>query len=353
MDKTVLNTMVINTLDQPLFLGESLSLQRYDKCKYEQFLDLFKKQFEFIWRPEEINISKDSGDFKKLSEYEKFIFISNLKFQTLLDSVIARGIPCVTQYVSCPELEACMNIWAAFETIHSYSYTYIIKNVFADPSFIMDNILTDPEILKRAESIRLSYDALNQKFEKESDLKKQIYLTLININVLEGLRFYVSFACSLAFKQNQKMCGNAAIIELIRRDEGVHLAITQNILKILREVSSEGFQSTIKSCENEAVNIFLEAAKEEKEWATYLFKDGGLIGLNEKILHQYIEYLTDNRLQGVGLPPQFGAKNPISWLDMDSKNKQPMPQEIEITSYKIGASVNDIDSMDFSFMDLK
>lgn len=348
MKKTVLNTLVINTLDQPLFLGESLSLQRYDKCKYEEFLNLFKKQWEFIWRPEEISISKDSGDFKQLSEYEKFIFTSNLKFQTLLDSVIARGIPCVIQYVSCPELEACMNTWAAFENLHSYSYTYIIQNIYANPSEIMDNVLTDPEILKRAEAVKSSYDALNEKFDKEKDLKKQIYLTLINTNALEGLRFYVSFACALAFKQNQKMCGNAAIIELIRRDEGIHLAITQNILKILREVKSEGFQEIIKECEQEAINIFLEAAKEEKEWATYLFKDGGLIGLNEKILHQYIEYLTDNRLNGIGLPIQFGTKNPISWLDMDSKNKQPMPQEVEITSYKVGASISDIDEMDFS-----
>jgi len=212
----------------------------------------------------------------------------------------------------------------------------------------MDNVLTDPEILKRAESVKSSYDNLNNRFEKEKDLRKQIYITLINVNVLEGLRFYVSFACALAFKQNQKMCGNAAIIELIRRDEGVHLAITQNILKILREVKSEGFQEIIKECEKEAIDIFLEAAEEEKSWATYLFKDGGIIGLNEKILHQYIEYLTDNRLQGVGLPTQFNTKNPINWLDMDSKNKQPAAQETEITSYKIGASVNDIDSMDFS-----
>ena len=348
MIKTVLNTMVVDTTKQPLFLGEGLSLQRYDKCRYEEFLMLFKKQLEFFWRPEEISISKDRGDFKLLSDYEKFIFTSNLKFQTLLDSVIARGIPCVTQYVSSPELEACMNVWTVFETLHSYSYTYLIQNIFADPSEIMDNVLTDPEILKRAESVRLSYDALNKQFEKEKDLKKQIYLTLVNINALEGLRFYVSFACALAFKQNQKMCGNAAIIELIRRDEGIHLAITQNILKILREVSSEGFQDTIKENEQNAINVFLEAAKEEKEWATYLFKDGGLIGLNEKILHQYIEYLTDNRLQGIGLPAQFNTKNPISWLDMDSKNKQPMPQEVEITSYKVGASVKDIDSMDFS-----
>jgi ribonucleoside-diphosphate reductase beta chain len=349
--KTVLNTMVVDTTKQPLFLGEPLSLQRYDKCKYEQFLDLFKKQLGFIWRPEEISISKDRGDFKQLSDYEKFIFTSNLKFQTLLDSVIARGIPCVTQYVSCPELEACMNIWAAFETLHSYSYTYIIQNVFSNPSEIMDSVLADPEILKRAESVKTSYDLLNTKFGKEADLRKQIYMTLININVLEGLRFYVSFACALAFKQNQKMCGNAAIIELIRRDEGVHLAITQNILKILRENKEEGFMGTVKKCEDEAIETFIRAAAEEKEWASYLFGDRGLIGLNEKILHQYIEYLTDNRLVGVGLPAHFGTKNPISWLDMETKNRQPMPQEIEVTSYKIGASLNDVGNMDFSFME--
>lgn len=350
MNKTILNTNIVNTLDQPLFLGEGLSIQRYDKCKYEVFLDLFKKQLEFFWRPEEVNLTKDRADFKLLSEYEKFIFTSNLKFQTMMDSVIARGIPCVLQYVSCPELEVCMNVWATFESLHSYSYTYLIQNVFSNPSEIMDSILEDPEILKRAESVVRSYDALNNKFKSENDLRKQIYLTLININVLEGLRFYVSFACALAFEQNKKMTGNGKIIEFIKRDEGQHLAITQNIIKILRKNPDEGFQETIKSSEKDAISIFIDAAEEEKQWASYLFKDGGLIGLNEKILHQYIEYLTDTRLSGVGLPMQFGTKNPINWLNTDSTKKQPAPQEQEITSYKIGASINDTDDMDFSFM---
>jgi len=346
--KTILNTKIVDTLKQPLFLGEGLSLQRYDKCKYDVFLDLFKRQLEFFWRPEEINLIKDRADFKNLSDHEKFIFTSNLKFQTLLDSVIARGIPCLTQYVSCPELEACMNVWAAFENLHSYSYTYLILNVFANPSEVMDSILEDKEILARAESVRKSYDDLNKKFASEKDLRKQIYLTLIAINILEGLRFYVSFACALAFEQNKKMTGNAKIIELIKRDEGQHLAITQNIIKILRNNASEGFVSVIESCENDAVQMFLDAVNEEKAWATYLFKDGGLIGLNEKIVHQYIEWLADSRMSVLGLPKQFGTKNPINWLNNNSDNKQPAPQEQEITSYKVAASTNDLNSIDFS-----
>lgn len=349
--KTILNTITVDTLKQPLFLGEDLSLQRYDRCKYDIFLDLFKKQLGFFWRPEEISLTKDRADFKNLSENEKFIFTSNLKFQTMMDSVISRGIPCVMQYVSSPELEACMKIWEAFETIHSYAYTYLILNVFANPSTVMDSVLEDQEILARAKSVARSYDALNESFKDQTDLRRQIYLTLININVLEAIRFYVSFACALAFEQNKKMCGNAQIIKLIRRDEAAHISITQNILKILRKQSSENFQDIIKECENEAVKIFLEAADEEKQWASYLFKDGGLIGLNEKIMHQYIEYLVDVRLEGVDLPKQFGTKNPINWLEIDSKKQQVAPQEQEVISYKVAESVNDVDSMDFSFLE--
>jgi len=348
---TVLNKKIVDTLEQPLFLGEGLSLQRYDKNRYPIFIDLYTKQREFNWNPEEINLTKDRADYKDLTESEKFIFTSNLKFQTMMDSVIARGIPNVRQYVSCPELEACMTEWERFETLHSFSYTYLIKNVYAEPSKIMDSVLEDPEILKRADSVCSSYDALEKKFRDENNLRKQIYLTLVDINVLEGVRFYVSFACALAFEQNAKMCGNAKIIDLIKRDEGVHISITQNIINILRKEKSEGFQEIIKESEEEAIKIFLSAASEEKEWASYLFKDGGLIGLNEHILHQYIEWLTDTRLNNLGLPKQFNTKNPISWLGMDSKKRQVAPQEQEVTSYKIGASVNDVDDMDFNFME--
>lgn len=352
--QTILNKTNVDYLNQPLFLGEDLSLQRYDRFKYPVFFDLYKKQLEFFWRPEEIELKKDRNDFKDnniMSDNERFIFTSNLKYQTMMDSVICRGVPTLQEFVSNPELEACMNVWQFFEQIHSYSYTYIIKNVYSDPSEVLDSCLTDKEILKRAEVAIKEYDTLNKiaKGKSIKDVQKQIYLTLISINILEAIRFYVSFVCAFAFAENKKMIGNADIVKLIKRDEALHLYNTQEILKILVNVKEEGFTETASECEEQACQMFESAAHEEKEWASYLFKDGSIIGLNETVLHQYIDWLCHSRRKAIGLPYDNGYKNPISgWTDpwMNSEAVQVAPQEHEITSYKIGASKNDIEDLD-------
>lgn len=352
--KTILNKKNVDYSKQPLFLGEDLALQRYDKFKYPVFFDLFKKQMEFFWRPEEIELKKDRSDFKNdniMSENERFIFTSNLKYQTMMDSVICRGVPTLLEYVSNSELEACMKAWEFFEQIHSYSYTYIIKNVYNDPSEVLDSCLTDKEILKRADVAIKEYDALSSFAKKGSTkgLKKQIYLTLVSINILEAVRFYVSFICAFAFAENKKMIGNADIVKLIKRDEALHLYSTQEILKVLHSVEDEGFTQVAKECEELACGMFDSAAREEKEWASYLFKDGSIIGLNETVMHQYIDWLCQSRRKIIGLPYETGLKNPISgWTEpwLNSQAVQVAPQEHEITSYKIGASKNDLDDMD-------
>lgn len=352
--QTILNKTNVDYVNQPLFLGEDLSLQRYDRFKYPVFFDLYKKQLEFFWRPEEIELKKDRNDFKDnniMSDNERFIFTSNLKYQTMMDSVICRGVPTLQEFVSNPELEACMNVWQFFEQIHSYSYTYVIKNVYSDPSEVLDSCLTDKEILKRADVAIKEYDTLNKiaKGKSHKYIKKQIYLTLISINILEAIRFYVSFVCAFAFAENKKMIGNADIVKLIKRDEALHLYNTQEILKILINVKEEGFTETASECEEQACKMFESAAHEEKEWASYLFKDGSIIGLNETVLHQYIDWLCHSRRKAIGLPYDNGYKNPISgWTDpwMNSEAVQVAPQEHEITSYKIGASKNDIEDLD-------
>ena len=288
---TVFNKKSVDTTTQPLFLGEPLGLQRYDRFKYPIFWDLYNKQVEFFWRPEEIELKKDRADFQTLTDNEKFIFTSNLKYQTMLDSVICRGVPTLLEHVSNPELEACLNVWGFFEQIHSTSYSYIIKNVYADPSSVFDSTLKDKEILKRAESAIEDYNKLS--YGQYDDIKEQLYMTLISINILEAIRFYVSFICSFAFAKNKKMIGNADIIRLIKRDEAIHLYNTQTILNILKDEKSEGFQGVVKKCHDDAIAMFERAANEEKEWASYLFKDGSLIGLNETTLHGYIEWLDD------------------------------------------------------------
>lgn len=348
---TVINKINVDTTTQPLFLGEDLALQRYDKHKYEIFFKLFRDQLEFIWTPEEISLIKDRNDFKGLTDTEQFIFLSNLRFQTLLDSMIGRGINEVLNYVSNPELEACMNIWNAFENIHSYSYTYIIKNVFADPSEIFDSILEDEEIVKRAYSVAQTYDSLLDIKGKEltgKELKEKIFEAIIATNILESVRFYVSFACSFFFGSQKKMTGNAKIIRLIARDENLHVAITQNIVKYLREVESEGFSDIIKNSEDRVIQMFKEAAEEEKQWVDYLFSQGPIVGLTDKELKGYVEWLTNTRIRSLGYKTRiYDIKtNPIDgWLRewYDSESVQTAPQEAEITSYRKGAANTELD----------
>jgi len=351
--KTIFNTKNVDPMSQPLFLGKDLGVQRYDIIKYPVFKKLDSRQMENFWRPEEIELKKDRGDFKEMSDNEKFIFTSNLKYQTMLDSVICRGVPTLLEHVTNTELEACMMTWQFFEKIHSQSYSYIIQNVYSDSSEVFGGIYQDKEIMKRASSAIADYNNLmgmDSNSTKTADLKKQIYMTIMSINILEAVRFYVSFICSFAFAENKKMAGNADIIKLIKRDEALHLSNTQEILKILHKEDKEGFVKIAEQCQEGAVKMFENAAKEEKEWASYLFKDGSIIGLNEVVLHQYVDWLCMSRRKAIGLPYENVGKNPIGgWTGpwMSSESVQVAPQEHEITSYKIGASKNDLEDMDF------
>jgi ribonucleoside-diphosphate reductase beta chain len=355
--KTIFNLKNVDPMSQPLFLGKDLGVQRYDVLKYPVFKDLDSKQMMNFWRPEEIELKKDRSDFKEMSDNEKFIFTSNLKYQTMLDSVICRGVPTLLQFVTNTELEACMMTWQFFEKIHSQSYSYIIQNVFADSREVFSGIYDDKQIIKRAKGAIGDYNNLMGMCDstKPADVRRQIYMTVMSINILEAVRFYVSFVCSFAFAENKKMVGNADIIKLIKRDEALHLSSTQEILKILQREESEGFTKVAEQCQDAAVEMFERAAVEEKEWASYLFKDGSIIGLNERVLHQYIDWLCMSRRKSIGLPYENVGKNPIAgWTQhwMSSESVQVAPQEHEITSYKIGASKNDLEDMDFEDMDL-
>lgn len=350
--RTIFNEKNVDTTKQPIFFGEELGLQRFDKLKYPKFLRLYKDQISFIWRPNEISLIQDAKDYQGLTENEKFIFTSNLKFQTLMDSCISRGVEVLFPYISLPEVEACCKWWSAFEIIHSESYNYIMENVYPDFTAIMDSIADDSEIIARGEKVKEWYDKLihvdeNNKYET-------LYKTLISINILEAIQFFVSFACAFAFGKNQVMCGNASIIKLIRRDENLHLQITQNMLQALHNNEDEGFIDVAHQCSSEVEGMFVQAVDEEKSWAKYLFKDGSLLGLNEAILSEYIEWLANMRMKALGLNEIYpDAKNTISgWMNAYLGETQVAPQEAENTSYKIGASKNDIKGMNFGGIEL-
>jgi ribonucleoside-diphosphate reductase beta chain len=303
---------------------------------------MFKQHISYFWRPEEVNLSKDKGDFASLTDHEKFIFSKNLGYQILLDSVQSRGISHLLDDCSNPESELFAKTWEFFETLHSYSYTYIIKNIYSNPSDLLDTILKDDEILKRTTSVTKYYDDLIDRIPDDSidAKKKKLYLTLVSINILEGIRFYVSFACSYCFAQNKKMEGNAKIISFINRDENLHMGSTTHVLRLLADEPSEGFQHIVKECEDIVYQMYKDAAAEEMEWAKYLFKDGTMIGLNSEILIQYMKWLTNNRLKAIRLDAIFEkVPNPISWITnwTESKSIQEAPQETEKETYVVGA----------------
>ena len=354
--KNLISYDSFDNMSEPLFFGNPMNIQRYDKFQDEFYFKNYLNQVSKFWRPEEFDLSgRDRSDFNNLNEIEVFIFTQNLKYQILLDSVQARGIKYLQEYVTNPELEAAMNAWIFYEQIHSYSYTYIIKNVYSNPGDIFDNIMNDEEIVKRATSVTEKYNKLMNMLPEDTieDKKKILYLTLNSINILEGIRFYVSFACSYSFAENKKMEGNAKVIKSINRDEALHLALTQRIINTLKTDESQGFVEIAKECEPIVYEMFKDAAEEEKQWAEYLFSKGTIWGLNAEILGQYMEYLTNLRLKGIKMDPIFPKRdNPISWTanwsgDSASKGVQVAPQEVEITSYVVGQYEQDMESTNF------
>ena len=371
---TVFNTEKVDTKKQPMFFGKPLGIQRYDSYKYPIFEKLTTQQLGYFWRPEEVSLQKDRGDYQTLRPEQKHIYTSNLKYQIMLDSVQGRGpgmafIP----YCSLPELEACMEVWGFMEMIHSRSYTYIIKNIYSDPSEVFDTIIGDERILERAKSVTESYDDFIQSAQiygtssdwmfrlegvqnaKETlnDVKRKLYRAVANVNILEGIRFYVSFACSFAFGELKLMEGSAKIISLIAWDENQHLALTQNILNKWREGDDPEMQQIMKEEEEWTYKMFDRAVNEEKRWADYLFKDGSMIGLNDKLLQQYVEWIANRRLKAIGLKPQYDISannNPLPWTQhwISSKGLQVAPQETEVESYVVGGIKQDVTKNTFA-----
>jgi ribonucleotide reductase beta subunit family protein with ferritin-like domain len=357
MSKTVFNKDKVDFTKQNMFFGAEQNTQRYDVFKFPVFDKLNQTMLGYFWRPEEVSLQKDRADFQNFRPEQKHIFTSNLKYQTLLDSVQGRG-PCLAflPHVSLPELEGCIVTWDFFETIHSRSYTHIMKNVYADPSEVFDTILDDQKILDRAVSVTKHYDAFNEAADayfhrKEGsmrDVKKKLYLAMQTVNILEGLRFYVSFACTFAFGELKLMEGSAKIISLIARDEAQHLALSTHILKLWAQGKDDPEMVSIaKECEEEVYELWRNAVAEEKDWAEYLFKDGSIIGLNEKLLYQYVEYIANRRLKSLGMNAIFDAPvntNPLPWTQhwLSSSGLQVAPQETEVESYIIGGIKQDV-----------
>lgn len=347
-------------MKEPMFFGQNVNVARYDQAKYPIFLDLTERQLSFFWRPNEIDVSKDRIFVHNVEPHKLTIFLNNLKYQTLLDSVQGRAPAlALAPIASLPELENWILTWTFSETIHSRSYTHIIRNLLNDPNEVFNDIVINKEIKKRAADISHYYDEViitnsvaeifgqgihtvnGKKYDTRlRSRKKGLYLLLHCINALEAIRFYVSFACTFAFGQEKTFMANTDIMRLIARDEALHLTGTQHMINLLASGKDDPeFADIAKECANEAQAIFEQTVDQEKQWAEFLFKDGSILGLNEKILGQYVEYVAGNRMRAVGLKNPYNTReNPIPWINMwlNSDKLQSAPQERENVAYLIG-----------------
>ena len=337
-------------LEKQMFLDEAVDLQRFDVLKYPAIDKISDKQLGFFWRPEEVDESKDKKDFDELTEHEQHIFTSNLKRQILLDSVQGRAPNLAfLPIASLPEIENWIETWSFIETIHSKSYTHIIRNIYPNPSEVFDTILDIKPILDCGKDIARYYENLmieNAKTTTKLNHKKALWMAMLSANALEGIRFYVSFACSWAFAELKKMEGNAKIIKFIARDENTHLAATTIIIKSLLKEDPD-YVKIAKEMETESVELYIDVIEQEKEWAKYLFKDGSMIGLNEKLLADYVEWIGCKRMRAIGMscPYHVQQQNPLPWTEkwISGSNVQVAPQETEITSYITGGVKQDVD----------
>ena len=379
---TVFNTNPVDVLKEPMFFGSGLGIARYDIQRHRVFEELTEKSLSFFWRPEEVNLMMDAAQFNKLPQYQQNIFTNNLKYQSLLDSIQGRAPSAVLMsLISDPSLDTWVATWTFSETIHSRSYTHIMRNLYTDPSKVFDEIVLDEAIMKRAESIGRYYDdvliktrewenakefvelakespdadfrlnrAIKQEAEAKRALMKSLYLCLHVINALEAIRFYVSFACTFNFHKNMEiMEGNAKIMKFIARDEQLHLKGTQYIIRQLQSgTDGDEWVKIAQECEQEAVDIFMEVNRQEKDWAVHLFKDGDVPGLNTNSMWSFIDYLTVSRMKQCGLPcpiTDAPVKHPYPWIReyLNSDNVQSAPQEVELSSYLVAQIDNDVD----------
>lgn len=354
------NKNIFDTTKEYMFFGEELGVARYDKMRYPRFDSFVEQQHGFFWRPSEIDLSKDKYDFNnKLSVNDQKIFIENLKYQILLDSVQGRSpVSILLPLCSLPELETWIETWSAFEVVHSKSYTHIIRNVFNDPSTIFDSILETPEIIERANSVTQAYDKLERttlQYKLDGvvtdELRLDLFKCMISVYALEAIRFYVSFACSYSFNERGLMEGNSKIIKLINRDEYLHQGATHFIMtRWIRGVDDPEMTRIVHDNIHLITDMLKETAEQEMAWAKHLFKDGSVIGLNEKLLSNYVQFLTNECLGHLGLDKVYDVtSNPLPWMDKYTRSDdvQIAPQEAELSSYIVGGLDSNLDDFEF------
>lgn len=367
MKKLLDLNMFVKPKDIRIFLGKYNGFQRYDIIKYPFAKQIENNMRQAFWTPEEISLISDRENFKDLPDGIKEVVVSNLLFQTLMDSSQNRGLDSImAELVSSSEWEAAFKTQAFFELIHSLSYSHIIREVFSsDATEIFDRIYKIDEIKHRTDKEIEIYSLMKEYLSgeyvdwSEETVQKNILKLLVHIYFLEGLKFYVSFMVTYVvnYNYNDAIAGITKIIKLINFDEDMHVAVVGGLIRILMSNEEEGFTQYFKSdwFKNE-VNLIVDGiVNDELKWAEYLLSFGPIKSLTMEVFNKFMKYYANNRLEKINLPPLYKnieKDDMVTWFDMykDINKDNTAQQESTALNYNIGNMSIDYDDNDLKQM---
>lgn len=317
--------------------GNTTNLREWNRIKYDWANVLYRTMLNNFWIPEEISLSEDVKQFPYLTSGERNAFDKIISFLNFLDSIQCENLPGLSRYITAAEVSSLLNIQAFQEEIHAQSYSYILDTV-TNPitrDKIYDEWREDKNLLARNRFIADKY----QRFSDEPS--KENFITTIMANyILEGIYFYSGFAFFYTLARQGKMTATSTIFKYINRDEVTHLVLFQNILKELKSEEADLFN---QETEEKLREMMRQGVENEISWGQYVTNDE-IMGINNHLIEQYIKYLSNLRLQAIGLAPLYPEilNNPMPWIEGFSNLNSTKTDffEAKVTNYTKAAAFN-------------
>lgn len=336
----------------PLFLGQQLGVIDTINVQYPKLEELYQKQLSQIWSEFEISLEQDKMDMLNVPKATRELMVKTIMFQTSADSCACRSIvEILGKYISNSELLNLVTLQTFFEVIHARTYSHIIKQTFTDPSDMLEELYNEANVLRRLEPIVKAFDEISNLPEDATEKQKRqaIIKTMVALFALEAISFMASFAVTFAITESGVFQGIGQLVTLICKDEVLHGRMDYEVLNILKNDAE--WKTEMIFLTEELKAILDSVVQQEESWTEYLFSEGRqVIGLGSELLKDYIYYMSKPLYDALGLPFDFKVvtTNPIPYMDkyIDSTLVMALPQEIQITSYKIGAVKDDTDNLD-------
>ena len=320
--------------------GNTTNLNDFNNMKYTWVSDWYRQAMNNFWIPEEVNLSQDLKDYKKLLPEEKKAYDKILSFLIFLDSIQTANLGNINNYITASEINLCITIQSFQEAVHSQSYSYMLDSICSPEQ--RDEILyqwkDDKILLNRNKFIG---DLYNQFIEDSTDYN--LLRTIMANYILEGIYFYSGFMFFYNLERNGKMPGSAQEIRYINRDENTHLWLFRSIIKELQKEQPQLFTEEMR---NELREMMRTGVEQEILWGHYVIGDN-IDGINKKMIEDYIKYLGNKRLKEIKLDTLYEGyvENPVKWVDILSNANLVKTDFFEARSTAYAKSTSLIDDL--------